>query len=305
VPATTLPNSIAAAIWALAARQHGVVARYQLLEIGMHRRAIDRRIRSGRLHVARGVYAVGRPQLTQQGLWMVAILSCGPAAALSHSSAAASDGFGKQLGMIEVSVPLGSRPRRRGIRVHRIARSSDEITIRNGIPATIPVVTLIDIAVSLPPTKLERAVNDADKLGLCTPDQLRAALERWPGRQGTRALRELLDRRTFALTDSQLERRFLPIARAASLPKPQTGRRINGFRVDFFWSDLGLVVETDGLTYHRTPSAQTRDRLRDQAHTAAGMTPVRFTHEQVRYQPAHVERILRLVADRLRERMDT
>jgi very-short-patch-repair endonuclease len=74
---------------------------------------------------------------------------------------------------------------------------------------------------------------------------------------------------------------------------------VNGFRVDFFWPDLGLVVETDGLTYHRTAAQQARDRLRDQAHTAAGLTPLRFTHAQVRYEPGHVEHVLRTTYRRL------
>jgi len=112
-------------------------------------------------------------------------------------------------------------------------------------------------------------------------------------------LRELLDRRTFVLTDSELERRFLPIALAAGLPVPQTGRRVNGFKVDFYWPDLGLVVETDGLRYHRTPAQQARDRLRDQAHTAAGLTCLRFTHAQVRFDPDHVRATLTAVTRRL------
>ncbi len=48
---------------------------------------------------------------------------------------------------------------------------------------------------------------------------------------------------------------------------PLTGRRVNGFKVDFWWPELRLVVETDGLRYHRTAAQQTRDRLRDQAHS--------------------------------------
>jgi very-short-patch-repair endonuclease len=68
--------------------------------------------------------------------------------------------------------------------------------------------------------------------------------------------------------------------------------------VDFYWPELGLVVETDGLRYHRTPSQQARDRLRDQAHSAAGIVPLRFTHWQVRHERQHVETTLAAVAQR-------
>jgi very-short-patch-repair endonuclease len=117
---------------------------------------------------------------------------------------------------------------------------------------------------------------------------------------GLAALRETLDRRTFTLTDSKLERLFLPIARAAGLSRPRTRCYVNGFRADFYWPDLGLVVETDGLRYHRTPAQQARDRTRDQTHLAVGLTPVRFTHHQVSCEPEHVRRTLEVVAHRLR-----
>jgi very-short-patch-repair endonuclease len=60
------------------------------------------------------------------------------------------------------------------------------------------------------------------------------------------------------------------------------------------------VVETDGLRYHRTPMQQARDRVRDQAHLAAGLMPLRFTHAQVRYEPAYVRETLEAVANRRR-----
>ncbi len=106
-------------------------------------------------------------------------------------------------------------------------------------------------------------------------------------------LRTLLDRRAFTLTDSALERRFKPIARAAGLPEPFTQQWVNGFRVDFFWPDLGLVVEIDGLRYHRTPAQQARAHVRDQTHLASGRLPLRFTHAQVTYERAYVEDTLR------------
>jgi hypothetical protein len=39
---------------------------------------IERRVANGRLHpIMAGVYAVGRPELTRRGRWMVAVLACG------------------------------------------------------------------------------------------------------------------------------------------------------------------------------------------------------------------------------------
>lgn len=143
-------------------------------------------------------------------------------------------------------------------------------------------------------------MNEADKLGFVDVEALRSALDDLRWRPGATALKRLLDRPTFALTDSELERRFLPIARRAGLSAPSTGERVNGFKVDFHWRELGLVVETDGLRYHRTPLQQARDRERDQAHAAAGLTALRFTHAQVALEPNQVEATLSAVARRLR-----
>jgi hypothetical protein len=289
-------------VLALAEEQHGVVARTQLLDLGFTPQGIKRRTKNGRLHpVHRGVFAIGRPRISRHGRWMAAVLRCGPDALLSHCSAAALWEIAAEgLSTIDVSVPARVRCHVPGIAVHRrrMLSAADARTHR-GIPVTSPICTLIDIAPGLSRAQLEAAINEADKRDLTGPEQLRAALPPSPGRPGVRALRETLDRRTFVLTDSELERRFLPIARAAGLPPPQTGRLVSGFKVDFFWPDLGLVVETDGLRYHRTPAQQARDRVRDQAHAAAGLTCLRFTHSQVRFEPEHVRATLEAVARRL------
>jgi very-short-patch-repair endonuclease len=166
---------------------------------------------------------------------------------------------------------------------------------------TSPSLTLVDLA-SIDRTGLERAVNEADRLDLIDPDALRTALEDYRGRRGAGRLRALLDRRTFRLTDSELERLFLPLVAQAGLPLPLPRQWLNGFRVDFFWPELRLVVETDGLRYHRTPAQQAHDKVRDQAHLAAGYTPLRFTHAQVRYEAGHVRSTLRAVAQRLEKK---
>jgi very-short-patch-repair endonuclease len=193
----------------------------------------------------------------------------------------------------DVVVRRRSDLRRPGIRTHiRRALSVDDITTRHGIRVTTPVQTLIDQATELTPKELERAVNEADKRDLIDPESLRKALDEHSGERGVRPLRTLLDRQTFRLSDTELEVLFRPIASKAGLPTPLTKEIVNGFEVDFYWSGLGLVVETDGWRYHRTPSAQTRDALRDQIHTASGLTPLRFSHYQVAHEPQHVLRIL-------------
>jgi very-short-patch-repair endonuclease len=286
-------------VWDLVRRQHGVVTRGQLLELGYRPDEIDSRIRRGRLHrVWRGVYAAGRPALTQHGHWLAAVLCCGPEAALSHASAAALWQIrAARADPIHVSVPIRFKHRQRGIVVHR--RLSFEATTHEGIPVTTPICTLVDMAATLTRDQLEAAVNEADSLGLVDPEQLRAALDGVGPRPGVRGLRRLLDRHTFVLTDSALERLFLPLARTAGLSRPLTGEWVNGFKVDFYWPDLGLVVEVDGLRYHRTPAKQADDRRRDQAHTATGLTTLRFTHAQVQFEPAHVVATLRVIERRL------
>jgi very-short-patch-repair endonuclease len=286
--------------WMLADRQHGVVCRAQLLELGLSSDSIHHRLTNGRLHaIHAGVYAVGRPRITRQAAWMAAVLACGPQAVLSHASAGALWGVCPPRGPIEVSVPANKHPRVPRIRVHRRSSLAEDLARRHGIPVTSPTRTLIDLSTQLSPSQIERAINEADKLDLVDPESLRSALEQRRGQRGVRALREILDRATFILTDSELERRFLRIIRRAGLAEPLTQQAVNGFRVDFFWPDLGLVVETDGLRYHRTPTQQQSDRIRDQAHAKAGLTPLRFTHAQVAFESSQVEAVLGSVASRL------
>lgn len=225
---------------------------------------------------------------------MVAVLSCGEHALLSHRSAAALWGFGREReGVIDVSVHRHCKVRQPGIRVHdRAGLWTRDIGSRRGIPVTQPVKTLLDIALELPENRLERAINEADKREVIDPDALRRALEDHAGEPGIRPLRRILDKHTFRLSDDELELLFRPLAAEAGLPTPLTKVRVNKFEVDFFWPELGLVVETDGWRYHRTPAAQTRDALRFQTHTAAGLTPLRFSHWQVKYEPRHVLSIL-------------
>lgn len=295
------------AAWDLTARQHGVISHAQLLKLGMGAAAIQHRLGNGRLHsLMRGIYAVGRPDVGAQGRWMAAVLACGSRALLSHRSAAALWGIRRARGEeIEVVVPTELRRRRPGIRVHR--RRDHEAPGRcfvADIPVTHPVATLVDLATCVPSGQLEAAINEADHRGLINPEQLLAAIDRLPRRVGVGPLRALLEAPTVALTSTQLERRFLPLAREAGLSVPQTQVWLDGHRVDFFWPDLGLVVEADSLRYHRTPFKQAHDKRRDNAHAGSGLTTLRFSDGQIRHEPGYVRKALARTARNLERKRD-
>jgi predicted transcriptional regulator of viral defense system len=127
--------------WALAENQHGVISTDQLREVGYTPQAIYHRIKTGRLHpLHRGVYAVGRANVTEHGRWMAAVLACGGGVAISHSSAAALWRMGKEgRNLVELSLPSLSRRRRPGLQIHqRPSLRQRDLTREYGIPVTTP-----------------------------------------------------------------------------------------------------------------------------------------------------------------------
>jgi very-short-patch-repair endonuclease len=223
---------------------------------------------------------------------MAAVLASGPGAQLSHRSGADLWGIRRQRGgLIDVSVSSGTTRPRSGIKLHRCATCRRSRLVGR-IPVGDPLSILVDLATCLETEELEDAVNAADHKGLIATPDLRFALDLIPTRPGVARLRRVLDAQTFSRSQTALERRFLPIARAAGLPKPGSQVRLGRYRVDFHWPQIGLVVEADSLTYHRTVAQQTTDMERDQAHARAGLRTLRFNHRQVFRQPEHVRSVL-------------
>jgi very-short-patch-repair endonuclease len=225
---------------------------------------------------------------------MAAVLVCGDGAALSHRSAAELWGIGKEeRGRIDLTVRRECRIRRAGLKVRARASLPERSVVRRfGIPVTNPTQTLIDLATELKPLRLERAVNQADVHDLVDPETLRRSLDAYLGMPGAKTLRTMLDRHTFRLSDSDLEIYFRPLALAAGFPLPLSKQWVLGFEVDFHFPDHGLIVETDGLRYHRTPAQQARMVKRDQTHTSHGFRVLRFTHWQIAHAPNEVAEVL-------------
>jgi predicted transcriptional regulator of viral defense system len=290
-------RSADALIAELAGRQHGVVARWQLLALGLGHGAIDHRVARGLLHaVHRGVYAVGHAALSRHGVWMAAVLAAGPNAVLSHRSAAALWGI-RDGGGRDVDVTMARDRKRPGIRAHRAALAADEITIEDGIPVTTPARTLLDLAEQLTPQRLERAVHEAEYRRLTSPLSLEALLTRHQGRRGTKALRAIVDQTNLGstITKSDLEILFLAFVDQHQIPRPLVNEPIGPYTVDAVWPGHRLAVELDSRQAHQTTRAFEQDRARDRHLQVAGWSVLRITWRQLHEDHATIAAQLRQV----------
>jgi very-short-patch-repair endonuclease len=274
----------------LAARQHGAVARRQLLEAGVAPDIVDRRLKAGRLRpVHRGVYEIPALASTNTPA-MAAVLACGNGAVVSHWSAAALwrlHAGRDRSEPVEVSVCRGDHSRRPGIRVHRVgALLSDEITEVERIPITTVARTLYDCAAEAPQRDLERIVAQALSSGLTDEAGLLALWLRCANRAGARRLRAILDSQPqLAWTRSEAEERLLSLLRKAQMPIPATNVAVRGYRVDFFWRAERFIVEIDGFAFHSSARMFENDRRRDADLAAAGLRVVRVTWRQLVHEP--------------------
>jgi very-short-patch-repair endonuclease len=285
----------------LARRQHGAVARRQLLAMGIGPDVIDRWIAAGRLHVIhRGVYAVGHVRFTQKGRWMAAVLACGEDALLSHRSAIALwDLLPTQASSLDVTLPAGSgRKRRRGILLHRTSSlDAVDATVIDGIPVTALPRTLLDFAGMATADRLSRAIERADQRDPLDIRAMESLLSRCANHPGRRRLATALEnyRPTQHLFRSPMEKRFYDACRDADLPPPEMNTWVGEYEVDACWPQYGLAVELDSRTWHETRAAFERDRRRDRALQLAGLRAVRFTERDVRAIGEVIDTVTRLL----------
>jgi very-short-patch-repair endonuclease len=290
------------AVAELARRQHGTVAVWQLLQLGLSRREIERRVGSGRIHrVHRGVYAVGHVALSREGQLMAAVVACGPGAVLSHWSAAE---LWRLLearhGVIDVSV-LGHRRGVEGIRTHRLRELVPcERTRRHAIPVTSVPRTLFDLAAVATTRQLQRATNEAERGGWLNRRAVEELCVRHRGRKGIKEFQAV----TAAVcpsthrTRSDLEVDFLALCVRHRLPAPEVNARIEGFEVDMHWPGTRLIVELDGYEYHRTGAAFEADRRRDAHLQTKGYTVIRVTGAWLNADPDGVAATIRHLLSR-------
>jgi very-short-patch-repair endonuclease len=260
----------------LAANQHGVVSLAQLKSLGISRRAARYRADTGRLHrVHRGVYAVGHSGLSDEGVWMAAVLAVGPPAVLSHRAAAALWRLlAWRAGIVDVTVRGDAgRQRREGIRVHRSRTlPSSGCTRRSNIPVTTPARTLTDLRRYLTDPEFNTALRQAEVQGYAV-DGVAIA-----GREPTR---------------SELEHRLMALCRRHRLPLPECNAPVGRHQADFLWRDARLIAETDGWRFHRGRASFELDRSREAELARAGYEVMRFSWRQVTNEPGAVAAAVR------------
>jgi very-short-patch-repair endonuclease len=278
-----------------AAEQEGVIATWQLREIGLSKGAIQVRVRNGHLHrVYIGVYAVGHPAISLNGRLLGAVLACGETAALTHYSAGTVDGYLTWDDRYPEVTVVGSGARRReGIRIHR-ARHLDPRDVRRNltIPRTTVARTLLDLADDMPDKALRRAVRQAQALKLTHVRQIADVLTRANGRRGASRLAALIADGP-APTRSVLEDVVLDLIDGAGLRRPEINVRLGRYYPDLRWPEQRLTIECDSVTWHGGKLAGEDDAERQAHLEACGERVLRVTWRQALEQPRRtVERIV-------------
>jgi very-short-patch-repair endonuclease len=279
---------------------HGVAARFELLDAGVGRRAIEHRVESGRyLRIYEGVYAIGRADLTVYGRRRAIVLACGRRSVLSHRSAAGAWGLRPDGGtMWNVTVRRASAVRPAApVRVFRHPTlAEDEVTEVDGVPTTTVARTLLDLAAIVPAHHLRRAVERAEQLevfDLTAVRQTLAAHPRQPGRRQLVSLLADLHDHGPERTRSDVEAAFLQLCLDHGLPRPQVNRVENGAEQDFRFPAHRLIVEVDSYTFHRGRRAFANDRARDRDALRRGHRTARFTAVEIASTPIAVAQELR------------
>jgi very-short-patch-repair endonuclease len=285
-----------------ARRQHGLVTFAQLAELGVTEKMRRRRITSGQwTKTGRSVVRIAGTTVTWESELMASVLAAGDGAMASHRSAAVLwnlEGFRK--GKPELVVPHEQRYRGSGARVHR-STDLDRVSavVRNGIPATPPARTLLDLGAVVSPARVHVAIDDARRRELADWDDLLAILVAHArrGRDGVGTLRSILDEHfgEVAVTESGFERLVVAALLESGLPRPVLQHTVtmvgHTYRLDLAYPERRLGIELDGGTHLRREVWE-NDHVRQNAFILAGWTLLRFTwRDYLQRRPALVHEV--------------
>lgn len=232
---------------------------------------------------------------------MVAVLTSGPASALSHESAAALWGLGTSYRLLPPHVyrahdeadsisGFGDVHRQRGI-------CERWVTKLNNLPVVRPELCIYQLCGAVAFGRAERALDRAWSKGLVSGRSLRACLGDLAcrGRNGTVALRTLLAERPidYVPPASGLEARFQTIAKSFGFSRFRRQVDLGSEsdwvgRVDFV-DDVDLVVvEVQSEAFHAALSYRRDDADRRARLEALGYTFVEIWDTSIWHRPTEV-----------------
>lgn len=284
-------------IAALAARQHGVVARWQLVERGLTNGQIGAAVRRGRLgRLARGVYLVEGAMTTPMAEVMAAVLRAGRGARAAGERLLAAAGVrdAAEDGPFAVLVPVGRRLSGLDVPVRADAFEDAGVaaTVRR-VPSWGVPRNLLEAAVDTPDDEhLARLADGVRRTSRARMASVRRLVARHPEHAGGRRLLMLgcLD---MDAAESPTER-FLEVVLADLQPRRQV-RLAPDIRVDFLIPSLRVVVEYDGSD-HESGRARSADAARDRRIRELGYVVVRVTRDDLRDPAGLLARIVQAAA---------
>lgn len=276
-----------------ARRQAGLFTARQSKSAGYSSYRTTRLLRTGQWVVVLGsvLTAAGTP-LTPIALSWAAVLAAGAGGVASHLTAA------RLWGLVvppdaeaHATVPRESRIRVRGLRTHRVPLPDADVTVREGVPTTALVRTVVDCLLWLPVDSGRAMYVDAQRRGLFRPADIRSYLINSPGRHGMHRAWAVLNDASGAYSEAEVRcHRLL------------RGARLYGWRpnVDLY-DDAGLigtadvlfelarvVIELDGRAYHSESAAFQADRTKQNRLVAQGYSVLRFTWDDLTKRPEYV-----------------
>lgn len=300
-----------------ARKQLGLITRRQLVELGLSRQAISRRVAAGRFERAGSTtLRVAGAIPSSEASVLGACLDLSGVA--SHRTAAWLHGLlpvappridvTVSKGRATENAATGTRP----WRVHTSTNLAPDDIVRVGVvPATSVARTLFGLAALAPhevsSDRLLGLVEDAVRDRLASDRWLWWFLEehRCRGRDGVIRFEEVLGRRAkLGPTESWLEREVLRILGDSGLPLPAVQRRIRRrgafvARVDFLYPAERIVIEAMGYAAHRTRDQMSSDLRRAHALREEGLEVLSFTYDHIVHDAAWVvETVRRALASR-------
>jgi hypothetical protein len=287
----------------LAQRQHGDVARDQLLALGVSSDHVKARLRSGLLAVVHpGVYRLAGSDPTPDSRRMAAVLRCRAGAQLAGWTGASHHTLLPDAGArLDIAVPPERQIGSRAFSLTRTTpRASEQMLVR-GVPTHTVARVLLDLARRDDGGKvLEWAWRQAIFHQLLDIREVRQVLADHHGRAGTPALRALHDRRATLIGElrNAFELRMLAIIREAGLPEPLCNVPLTVadglvLKPDFRIPELMLVVEADGRDGHDDVEFLLTDDERDAYYAALGYRTLRYTYWQAKREQGRLDAELR------------